>query len=53
MQRIVTDNLVSGDVKNQASERMQSILTDYHILLSVHFSHSLNCQISYDTFPQM
>ena len=43
--------IVSWDGENQASVRMQSIITDYHILLPVHFSHSLNCLFSYDTFP--
>ena len=38
MQSIITDNLVSGDGKNQASVRIQSIITDYHILLQVHLS---------------
>ena len=40
--KIITDNLVSGDGKNQASVRMQSFITDYQILLSIYFSHSLN-----------
>ena len=33
--------------RKTASVIMQSIITDYHILLPVHFSNSLNCLISY------
>ena len=53
MQSIIDDNLVSEDGENSGERRMQSIITDYHILLPVHFSYSLNCLISYDTFPLM
>ena len=45
-----TTNLVSGDGENQASVRMQIIITDYRILFPVYFNHSLNCLISYGTF---
>ena len=31
----------------------QHLETEYHILLPVHFSHSLKCIISDDTFPLM
>ena len=43
-----TSSLVLGEGENKASVRMQNIITDYHILLPVHFSHFLNCLISYD-----
>ena len=35
MQSIIIDNFVSGDGENQASVKMQSIITDYHILLQL------------------
>ena len=49
MQSIITDYLVSGYGENLARVRIQSIITDYHILLPINFRHSLNCLISYDT----